>query len=170
MNRLKLHGSANRVESGTVRLFDAEAPGRPATRPRLRTVIFATDLSVTSRLGLDWAAWLAGRDGAKLWIVHADQPLDRGEGHLHTAARRTKDRQRERLLALVPSDRSVECEHRLLIGDPAREIVRLALREQADLIVLGTHGRTGLRRLLAGSVAEEVLRRAPCPVFVFPQT
>jgi quercetin dioxygenase-like cupin family protein len=49
-------------------------------------------------------------------------------------------------------------------GNAAEEILRLAERAGCDLIVMGTHGRTGLKRLLAGSVAEEVLRKAPCPV------
>src|SRR5207247_9050465 len=52
----------------------------------------------------------------------------------------------------------------LLEGDAAKEIVELARDSQCDLIVMGTHGRTGLGRLLMGSVAEQVMRRAPCPV------
>jgi nucleotide-binding universal stress UspA family protein len=71
---------------------------------------------------------------------------------------------RKALAAVVPTDPAVEHEHRLLYGDPASEIVRLAGEEQVDLIVMGTHGRTGLMRLLMGSVAEAVVRRAPCPV------
>ena len=51
-------------------------------------------------------------------------------------------------------------------GDPAEQIVREAARVQADVIVLATHGRTGLKRLLIGSVAEKVVRHAGCPVFV----
>ncbi|MBK8253239.1 MAG: universal stress protein [Polyangiaceae bacterium] len=54
----------------------------------------------------------------------------------------------------------------LLTGAPAREIVWLAAHVEADLIVLGTHGRTGVRRALLGSVAERVVRTAGCPVFV----
>jgi len=53
-----------------------------------------------------------------------------------------------------------------LAGDPAEEIVRTAARVQADVIVLATHGRTGIKRLLLGSVAEKVVRYAGCPVFV----
>ena len=57
-------------------------------------------------------------------------------------------------------------EHRLTEGDPAEEILRVAAALQCNLIVIGTHGRTGLGRLLMGSVAEEVLRKAVCPVLV----
>ena len=51
-----------------------------------------------------------------------------------------------------------------MIGFPAKDIVRLATEVQADLIVLGTHGRRGMSHLLVGSVAERVVRTAPCPV------
>jgi universal stress protein A len=53
------------------------------------------------------------------------------------------------------------------MGNPADEIVQLARDEEASLIVLGTHGRTGFSRLLMGSVAEVVVRRSPCPVLVY---
>jgi nucleotide-binding universal stress UspA family protein len=54
----------------------------------------------------------------------------------------------------------------VLVGDPGHEIADLAASEQADLIVLPSHGRTGLKRLLIGSVAERVVRLAHCPVLV----
>ena len=56
------------------------------------------------------------------------------------------------------------------MGDPASEIVRIAEEEKADMIVLGTHGRTGMSRLLMGSVAEAVVRRSPSPVLVYRET
>jgi nucleotide-binding universal stress UspA family protein len=58
----------------------------------------------------------------------------------------------------------VEIDHRLTDGEPHAEILRVAEDDRCDLIVMGTHGRTGLPRLLMGSVAEQVVRRAPCPV------
>jgi len=63
-----------------------------------------------------------------------------------------------------PSDPNIVVEHRVAEGDAPEEILRLAEAVQCDLIVMGTHGRTGLRRFLTGSVAEEVLRKATCPV------
>jgi len=71
---------------------------------------------------------------------------------------------RERLHALRPADSAVAVEYRLCLGNAAAEIVALAKDEKCDLIVIGTHGRSGVGRLLLGSVAEAVLRRAPCPV------
>jgi nucleotide-binding universal stress UspA family protein len=55
-------------------------------------------------------------------------------------------------------------EHWIFQGDPATEILAAAEKIKCDLIVMGTHGRTGLGRLLMGSVAEQVVRKAPCPV------
>lgn len=63
-----------------------------------------------------------------------------------------------------PSDPKIVAEHRVAEGEPPDEILGLAQALKCDLIVMGTHGRTGLSRLLTGSVAEEVLRKAPCPV------
>jgi nucleotide-binding universal stress UspA family protein len=57
------------------------------------------------------------------------------------------------------------CPH-VLTGDPSREIIRMAEDVEADLIIVGTHGRRGIRRLFLGSVAEQVMRRASCPVLV----
>ena len=69
--------------------------------------------------------------------------------------------------AVKPADPGVPCRHRLAMGDPAGEILRIAAEEGVEMIVLGTHGRTGLFRALMGSVAEAVVRRAPCPVLVY---
>jgi nucleotide-binding universal stress UspA family protein len=55
---------------------------------------------------------------------------------------------------------------RVLAGDPAAQVVRHAQDDRCDLIVMGTHGRTGIRRLVMGSVAERVARLAPCPVLI----
>jgi nucleotide-binding universal stress UspA family protein len=63
----------------------------------------------------------------------------------------------------------VPVERRLLAGDPADAIIRLAESENIDLIVMGTHGRRGLSRLLMGSGAEAVVRAAPCPVLTVKQ-
>jgi nucleotide-binding universal stress UspA family protein len=63
----------------------------------------------------------------------------------------------------------ISCEKWLLQGTPWRSIVALAERENVDLIVLGTHGRTGLLRVLMGSVAEAIVRHATCPVLTIRQ-
>ena len=75
---------------------------------------------------------------------------------------------RDRLAQVKPTT-DVAFDTRFLLGSPAKEILRFADREHVDLIVLGTHGRTGLSRLLMGSVAEIVVRRATCPVLSLKQ-
>jgi len=60
--------------------------------------------------------------------------------------------------------KSIRVSSRLVSGTPAYEIVQAARDETADLIIIGTHGRTGLSRVLMGSVTEKVIRKAPCPV------
>ena len=60
-------------------------------------------------------------------------------------------------------------EHRLVLGVASEDIVRIADEEEADLIVIGTHGRTGLKRVLMGSVAEAVMRHANCPVLTLKE-
>jgi nucleotide-binding universal stress UspA family protein len=70
----------------------------------------------------------------------------------------------EALCRMRPSDPKVRVRCLLVEGDPATEILSAAREGNCDLIVMGTHGRTGLNRLLTGSVAEEVVRKAPCPV------
>ena len=64
------------------------------------------------------------------------------------------------------ADQQIRVEHRLAQGDAAEEILHLANAQNCDLIVMGSHGKTGLARLLAGTVAEEVMRESICPVMV----
>lgn len=71
---------------------------------------------------------------------------------------------RTRLHDLIPPALAEACDVAVAQGDPAEAIVRMVLVHHADLIVMGTHGRTGLQHALLGSVAEKVVRLAPCPV------
>jgi nucleotide-binding universal stress UspA family protein len=73
---------------------------------------------------------------------------------------------KEKLQRVQPQDEDVAVSHLLEEGDPADQILRVAQEGGYDLVVMGTHGRTGLGRLLMGSVAEKVMRKAPCPVLV----
>ena len=71
---------------------------------------------------------------------------------------------REELGRLKPADPKLSVRHIMLEGDPAATILQVARENECDLIVMGTHGRTGLDRVFMGSVAEEVVRKAPCLV------
>jgi universal stress protein A len=129
-------------------------------------IVFPTDLSPVSTEALQWATSLARDTGATLFIVHVEEPpVAYGGGDLYYGMDvGDRDQLRQSLLKVQPADPQVPCVHKLLVGDPAQAIVQTAEDEHADLIVMGTHGRTGLTRLLMGSVAEAVVRKAPCPV------
>ena len=132
-----------------------------------KTVLFPTDLSDTSNLALQYAVDFAQASGGRLLIVHVQEPIHPLVGG-ELAYMPTLETDPEQLAAtlqkIVPADPQLVYAHQLVQGDPATEIIKLAKAEHADLIVLGTHGRTGISRLLMGSTAEEVMRRAPCPV------
>ncbi len=137
-----------------------------------KTIVFPTDFSTASDAALTHAAALARQSGARLLIVHVEEPpLAYGGGELYYGLPEPSS---ERILKMLedvkPADPAVPFTHRLTMGDPAAEIVRIATDEQAEMIVLGTHGRTGLSRLLMGSVAEAIVRRAPCPVLIYRET
>jgi nucleotide-binding universal stress UspA family protein len=133
----------------------------------IRTILHATDFSPRSGLAFHLACALARDYNARLLLVHVKQPPvmvygDLGaipaepEGYDEVLKRQLQD--------LRPADPKVAVERLLVVGDPADEITRLAREHHCDLIIVGTHGRTGLSRLLLGSVAELILRKAPCPV------
>jgi nucleotide-binding universal stress UspA family protein len=119
---------------------------------------------------------LAAESGATLIIAHVDEYREAsaalGEAALlYVDPAGFDDRRdiRNKLEQVRPANLRVAYEHRYLEGGPIHEIVAFAERERVDLIVMGSHGRTGLARLLMGSVAEGVARRAPCPVLIVKQ-
>jgi len=133
---------------------------------KAKKILFPTDFSHTGDAALRFATSLAHDTGATLLIVHVEEPpLAYGGGEMYYGMPDPNIDELKRMLAEIsPPDPEVPCERRMVSGDPAGAIVRVAEEENVDMIVLGTHGRTGLTRLLMGSVAEAVVRRAECPV------
>jgi nucleotide-binding universal stress UspA family protein len=131
-------------------------------------ILVPTDFSTGGKTALDTATSLAKERGAQLLIVHVEEPpLAYGGGELYYGLEEPDRAQLEKMLKeVVPSDASVVVEHRLLMGNPASAIVHFAEKEAVDMIVMPTHGRTGLARVLMGSIAEEVVRKAKCPVLI----
>ena len=136
-----------------------------------KKILFPTDFSHTGDAALAMATSLARDSGAKLLIVHVEEPpVAYGGGEMYYGMPDpATDDLRKMLHEIKPADPNVPHEHHLVTGDPASAICRLAESENVDMIVLGTHGRTGLTRLLMGSVAEAVVRRAHCPVLTYRQ-
>ncbi len=134
-------------------------------------ILFPTDFSHCGDAALAFATALARDTKATLVIVHVEEPaVAYGGGEMYYGIPEPATADLKAMLKEVkPTVDSVPFEHHLITGDPAGAIVRFAETEAIDLIVLGTHGRTGLMRMLMGSVAESIVRRAPCPVLTFKQ-
>jgi universal stress protein A len=131
----------------------------------VRTILHPTDFSDRAREAFRVACDFARDYDAELVVLHAvPLPIIYDEGILIDDFCETRERVRQPLESLRPDDPAVRVRHEVAQGDAAEEIVRTAQEIGCDLIVLGTQGRTGLERLLLGSVAEAVLRTAPCPV------
>jgi nucleotide-binding universal stress UspA family protein len=128
-------------------------------------ILVPTDFSASSRQAMTYAFELAQKVGAKLSLLHVIEvpvyaiavslPLQ----DLEQDARRALAR-----LLLEAEAAHVDVTRLVAMGVPYEKILETATAEQVDLIVMATHGRTGLRHLAMGSVAERVVRMAPCPV------
>jgi nucleotide-binding universal stress UspA family protein len=132
----------------------------------IHAILHGTDFSDHSGYGLGLACALARDYQARLVVLHVAAPLAvvfEG-GVIVPYPEEYRQELRQRLQGVQVPDPAVPVTRLLAEGDPVAAIVRTARAEGCDLIVLGTHGRRGLGRLLLGSVAEGVLRSAPCPV------
>ena len=129
-------------------------------------ILFPTDYSDCSVEAIRYAVALAGDANGSLLVLHVVEPIS---PYLVPESPADESRHRNEFMAvlqkLLAEQPSVTCdEETVIMGDPVSTIVRVAEEEHVDLIVMGTIGRTGVKRMLLGSVAEEVVRRAPCPV------
>ncbi len=139
---------------------------------KLKKILFATDFSDQAEVASRLATSLARDSGAQMIIAHTVEPApvsaDRGFGGYVAEDEATEAAQRQ-LDETAPSDAQVACAHKLLEGSPAAAIVQYADEQGVDLIVVGSHGRKGVTRLLLGSVAEAIVRHARCPVLTVKQ-
>lgn len=160
----------------------------------VQKILVPIDYSEDSLEALQWGASLATKYGAKLILLHVIPkaveeiypsgpewigPFTPPSYYYEGMAPGTRPRRTEPLLidwqerakaqlsdfATMNLKEPVPLDVQVAVGRPVDEILRLAREQRVDLIVMGTHGRTGLRHLLLGSVAEAVARQAPCPVF-----
>ena len=145
---------------------------------KIKKILVAIDFSKLSYEALDYAIAVAQDVGARLSVLYVVEPMEFTgvdvlggtpiatqsivDEHLKQA-RAELDRLRTRKLAGLPGATTA-----VRMGRPAEEIVAAGGKGKANLIVLGTHGRSGLSHLLMGSVSERVVRHATCPVLVVP--
>jgi nucleotide-binding universal stress UspA family protein len=148
-----------------------EREGR--THMPCNAICCAVDFEAPSRAALDEAVDLATRLGAELTVLHVVAPPAAAASDVLVGSRELSRIEAEREEELLESWRAGAEERagrpvqaHLLQGDPATQVLRHARTSRCDLVVIGTHGRTGLTRLVMGSVAEAVAREARCPVLV----
>jgi nucleotide-binding universal stress UspA family protein len=145
--------------------------------PTITKILAPTDFSEDSARALEYAEEIARKFGAEIVMIHVDQPLapviiapEFGTAFDMGAVSRLAEEQRllaQRELDTIASrlrEAGLKSRGLLKVGAPFLEILTAAHSENADLIVMGTHGRTGLAHVLMGSVAERVVNRANCPV------
>ncbi|HEV2883559.1 MAG TPA: universal stress protein [Pyrinomonadaceae bacterium] len=143
---------------------------------QIRSILLPTDFSECGNYALSYAASLARTFGASIVCVHVIEPMVPTVGYSgmteplpiaditdqleHSAERELPK------FAEGEECAGLEVEEVIVHGEAASEIVRVAKDRNIDLIVVSSHGRTGLGRILFGSTAEAVVRHAPCPVLV----
>jgi nucleotide-binding universal stress UspA family protein len=131
----------------------------------IRTILHPTDFSAYSEHALELAAALARDYQARLIIMHAVEPMAIGfDGMVVPRSEEELDALHRKLEEVRPKNRDIAVQHEFVKDDPVTAILRTIAGENCDLVVMGTHGRTGLGRLLMGSVAEQIVRKAACPV------
>lgn len=136
-----------------------------------KTVLCPTDFSDASYHALEYGLRFAKNADGLLIVAHVVH-VPSGEllsGETYTMNFKEAQEHVTRRLREVQTTRLEnypKCDLVTVIGDPAEEITALAKSRAADLIIMSTHGRSGLSHLVMGSVAEQILRHAPCPVFI----
>jgi universal stress protein A len=144
---------------------------------RARRILFATDFSPASQAAWKEAVSLGKADRSRLIVAHAlrmpapftpeGYVLPQTSDELEAAVRRDATKQMESLL-IRTRKAGLRAQGLLLTGRPEEVIPRTAKKHGVDLVVVGTHGRTGLSRLLLGSVASRIIAAAGCPVLAVP--
>jgi len=139
---------------------------------QVNSILVAFDFSDTSMNALTYGNQLARAFGARLHVVHVADVISTSAAQFypegpHDPEAKASELAMHQLRAVIAADGMKDAKPAVRVAaDPAREIVDYAKEIHTDLIVIGTHGRTGVSRFLMGSVAEHVVRTAPCPVLV----
>ncbi|MDO8137295.1 MAG: universal stress protein [Candidatus Brocadiales bacterium] len=142
----------------------------------IKKILCPIDYSECSLEALKYATHFALRDSGKLYLMHVIDIRSLEQYAPFQVAIKPESEMitqiREDLWAKVPEEvrKKVEMEAIVTVGIPLVEILLAAKEKGVDMIVMGTHGRTGLAHVIMGSVAENVVRRAPCPVLTVRRT
>ena len=137
---------------------------------QFKKILCPLDFDENSLLALRLAADFAREPNTTLLLLHVVAIPPGPEVALPFEKMETAARSKLEQLARQKVGRKARYEVEIMTGDPGVEVLRAAQRLRADLIVMATHGRKGIRRLVLGSVAERVVREAPCPVLTVSPT
>ncbi len=138
-------------------------------------ILFPTDFSESAENASRYAISLAKKYGSKLYVIHVVEPftyttdfgLDYSAQYMEMEA--SAKRLLNEIVASIKKD-NLDVEGTVLSGEPFVEIIKYARQAHVDLIVMATHGRTGIEHMLLGSVAEKVVRKSPYPVLTVKKT
>ena len=138
-------------------------------------ILYPTDFSESAENALQYVISLSKKYGSKIHVLHVVEPFTYTSdfGIDYSAQYREMEVTAKRLIEEIVTSlkkSSLDAEGAVLSGEPFVEIIRYARQENADLIVMATHGRTGIEHMLLGSVAEKVVRKSPCPVLTIKKT
>ncbi len=141
---------------------------------KLQKILCPIDFSENSLEALRYAAHTALKENATVYLIHiVDSRVYDYGGPIYEPVmpamkpvidQASKDQLRDKLLEKVPKEIEGRVETVVSFGVPFVEIIKAARDYDIDLIIMGTHGRSGISHMLIGSVAEKVVRKAPCPV------
>ncbi len=134
----------------------------------IRTILLATDLTAASREATERAVELASRLEARLLIVNVLEKRRLSGSGSHERVDQARSERESLLVQVVRDARDAGATAEFLVwdGDPGDSIAAAAEAEHADIVVVGTRGRSGAERMLLGSVSDHVVRHAECPVLV----
>ena len=141
----------------------------------LKKILCPIDHSDCSKEALKYAVSLAMKDEAKLLLLHVIDIRSFNEGldamSTQIPNEETIEQLRVKLINCIPEEirNDMDVEAIVSQGIPFAEIISTAKKKEIDMIVIGSHGRTGLKHMMMGSVSEKVVRKAPCPVLTVRQ-
>ena len=142
----------------------------------LKKILCPIDHSDCSKEALKYAVSFAMKDEAKLYLLHIIDIRTFNEGleamSMQIPDEETLELLRIKLLDCIPEEMrdDMNVEAIVVQGIPFAEIISTAREKEIDMIVIGSHGRTGIKHMMLGSVSEKVVRKAPCPVLTVRQT
>ena len=130
----------------------------------IKKILCPIDFSDFNQAANEYASMLANSSGAELVYLHVSLPDVAYGTYVYVDMNEQEANDRKRLEEIKPTLPGIEASYAVEFGSPSDQIVAFAKENNIDLIVMGTHGRTGLGRVVMGSVAEAVIRKSECPV------